>query len=183
MMRRFLILLLTLLLAVPAALAEGTPTIELDSMTAEELLALHSALTTRIAVVSSGDVVYDEDGIIIVWNGLLNHSQDIFKIGCTIYNNTGRDLRFKINAFGVNGIQIGPNVNTSTGELLLDGMAYYTGSYSFWMVKNVFGELNMTHAEEISLRIAFREADRKSGEDQVIQVRFPVDIDLSEVLR
>ena len=65
-MRRFLILLLTLLLAVPAALAEGTPAIELDSLTAEELLALHSALTTRIAVVSSGDVVYDEDGVTIV---------------------------------------------------------------------------------------------------------------------
>ena len=182
-MRRILVVLLALMLFAPAALAESTPALNLDNMTPDELLALHSAVTTRLSVVNSGDVVYDEDGITIVWNGLLNRSQDIFKIGCTIYNNTGRDLRFAIKAFGVNGIQIGPNVNIATGELLVDGMAYYTGSYSLWMVKNVFGELNMTHAKEISLRIAFREADRKSGEDQVIQVRFPVDIDLSEVLR
>lgn len=181
-MRRFLMLLLALLL-IPVSLAEEEDSIDLNSMTADELAALHSAVITRLAVLNSGEVVWEEEGITIVWNGLLKHSQDILKIGCTIYNNTGRDLKFEIKAFGVNGIQTGPNVNLSTGVLLPDGMAHYTGSYNLWMVKNVFGELNMTHAKEISLRIAFREADRKGGEDQVIQVRFPVDIDLSEVLR
>ena len=175
MMRRFLILLLTLLLAVPAALAEGTPAIELDSMTAEELLALHSALTTRIAVVSSGDVVYDEDGVTIVWNKLVDTQWSFFNFGFTLYNRTGSDIWFELTGGGVNGIEMGPNSNAGRMQVL-DGMALFTGGYNHWLVTNMLKDLGMNHASEIYLQVSLYTDDNWRTEPfRVINVRFPVD--------
>lgn len=175
-MRRLLTILLTLVLFAPAALAEAAPSFDLDAMTPDELLALHSAVTTRVAVVNSGDVVYDEDGITIVWNGLMDTKQSYFKYGCTIYNQTGENVWLRITGGGINGIQMGPVGNTDSMEII-DGMALFTGSYYAWLVSNVFRDLNITHASEIYLQVSFYVAGDRWGIEpfRVVNVRFPVD--------
>jgi hypothetical protein len=174
-MRRILILLLSLLLLAAPALAEDAPAIDLDAMTQEELLALHSALTTRIAVVNSGDVVYEEDGVTLVWNKLVDTQWANFYFGFTIYNRTGSDVWFELTGGGVNGIEMGPNSNTGRKHVM-DGMAMFTGGYSHWLVTNMLKELNMNHASEIYLQVSLYTDDNWRTEPfRVINVRFPVD--------
>ena len=174
-MRRILILLLSLLLLAAPALAEDAPAIDLDAMTQEELLALHSALTTRIAVVNSGDVVYEEDGVTLVWNKLVDTQWSYFNFGFTIYNRTGSDVWFELTGGGVNGIEMGPNSNTGRKHVV-DGMAMFTGGYNHWLVTNMLKELSMTHASEIYLQVSLYTDDNWRTEPfRVINVRFPVD--------
>ena len=181
-MRRILATLLALLtLAMPAALAENVPAVDLDSMTVEELTALHSEVTSRIAMIGSGDVVSDEDGIKVVWNNLVDTKYSYFKFGFTIFNQTGQDCRFDVTAGGVNGIQMGPTSNTGAMELK-DGMGVFTGGYSRWMVENMLEELGMTHASEIYLQITLYETDPNAWDGEplrTIDLRFPVDIPLA----
>ena len=174
-MRRFLILLLALLLCAPAVLAEEAPAIDLDNMTAEDLLALHSAVTTRLAVVQGGDVVYEQDGITVAWNKLVNTKGSYFRFGFTLYNCTGSDVWFELTGAGVNGIEMGPNSNTGRKQVQ-DGMALFTGGYSNWLVSNMLKDLNMTHASEIYLQVSLYTDDNWRTEPFcVINVRFPVD--------
>ena len=174
-MRRILILLLSLLLLAAPALAEDAPAIDLDAMTQEELLALHSALTTRIAVVNSGDVVYEEDGVTLVWNKLVDTQWANFNFGFTIYNRTGSDVWFELTGGGVNGIEMGPNSNTGRKHVV-DGMAMFTGGYNHWLVTNMLKELGMNHASEIYLQVSLYTDDNWRTEPfRVINVRFPVD--------
>ena len=174
-MRRLLTILLALVLFAPAALAEAAPSFDLDAMTPDELLALHSAVTTRVAVVNSGDVVYDEDGITIVWNGLVDTEWSNFKFGCTIYNQTGENVWFRITGGGVNGIQMGPGSNNAYMEII-DGMALYTGGNNCWLVDNMLQDLNITHASEIYLQVSFYvDNDWRTEPFRVVNVRFPVD--------
>lgn len=174
-MRRILILLLGILLLAAPALAEDAPAIDLDAMTQEELLALHSALTTRIAVVNSGDVVYEEDGVTLVWNKLVDTQWSYFNFGFTFYNRTGSDVWFELTGGGVNGIEMGPNSNTGRKHVM-DGMAMFTGGYSHWLVTNMLKELGMNHASEIYLQVSLYTDDNWRTEPfRVINVRFPVD--------
>ena len=174
-MYRILAWLLALLLAIPAA-AEGVSAFDLDGMTVEELTALHSAVTQRIAIVNGTNVVYNEDGIVIVWNKLLDTKSSSFRMGCTVFNHLGKDCRFEISAGGVNGIQMGPGANTGRRDLP-DGMGVYTGSFHSWLFHNAFRDLGIEHVNEIYLQVTIY--DKDTGKElREIELRFPVDIAL-----
>lgn len=185
MRRIFAILLAMLMLAASGAMAEETPAIDLDSMTVEQLTALHQEVGRRLTMVSSGDLVYDEDGIAIRWMKLLDLRSSSFRYGFTVENSTAEDYGFKLSMSAINGMQFRPFWNTDK-MLLKNGFALYTGSYHNWMPDNYLAELGITHVKDIYLQIELyktKETGYEYSPSRVIDVRFPVDIDISGELR
>ena len=186
-MRRILATLLALLtLAMPAALAENVPAVDLDSMTAEELIALHQEIGRRLTMVNGGDVVYSEDGITIRWMKLLDLDRNNLKYGFTVENTTGVDCGIEVADGAINGMQFTPVWNTGM-QALNNGMSLYTGSYSKWMAENFLADFGITHVTDIYLKVTLHEP--KDGNRfnytpyRTIEVRFPVDIDISAALK
>ena len=181
MMRRFLMLMLALLLFAPAVLAEDTPAIDLDSMSGEELLALHREVGRRLTMTNSGDVVYDADGIVIRWVNLLDLDYNNFRYGITIENTTGEDVEFALTMGAMNGMQFEPRWNTSQ-RTIKNGFSVYTGSYNSWKPDNYLADFGITHVTDIYLEISLYQLDQWQP-FRVIEVRFPVDMDISDVLK
>lgn len=181
MRKVFATLIALLMLAAPAAMAEEKPSIDLDSMTVEELTALHQEIGRRLTLVNSGDVVYDEDGIKICWGKLLDLGGDMFRYGFTMENTTGEDYGFKLSMTAINGMQFRPFWNTDKMRLM-NNFALYTGSYHNWMPDNYLADMGITHVNDIYLQIELYKPEGDSYERtpcRVIDVRFPVDIDIS----
>lgn len=147
---------------------------DISGLSHQELLDLHSQLVQKISIVESGDVVYDQDGIVITWVGF-NEWRDYGFI-CT--NQTGKDYHFAVIGFGVNGIKVDPASNGASVELP-NGMSLYTAGYHSWLFDTeIFDELKLTHVHEIYIQIGLydKPGQRFIAEpDHVISVSFPVD--------
>ncbi|MBQ4158764.1 MAG: hypothetical protein IJD86_11595 [Clostridia bacterium] len=130
--------------------------------------------------------MYDEDGIMVTWMGMRGDDfsdgkADRFAVILT--NQTENDYYFAMIRAAVNGI--GLDLDTNRGsELLESGLSMYTGGSRSWLFdEEDLGIMNITHANEIYIRIDLflKEQSNKYREDEIvrsIQVRFPVDEDI-----
>ncbi|MBR3929673.1 MAG: hypothetical protein IKJ65_11805 [Clostridia bacterium] len=170
MLKRIVALCCVLLMSLSALSEIGN----IDDLTYEELYELHSRIVQKMAVIESGEVVYQQDGFAITWVGF-NQWRDY---GLIVTNQSGQDWHFAVIGFGINGIKVDPASNGASVEFP-NGMSLYTAGYNSWLFgREIYDELNITHVHEIYVQIGLYE---KSGQrfiaepDRVISLSFPVD--------
>lgn len=147
---------------------------DISGLSQQELLELHGQIVQKLAIIESGDVVYEQDGITITWVGFTEWRD--YGFICT--NETGKDWHFAVIGFGINGIKVDPASNGASVEFP-DGMSLYTAGYNKWLFdRNIYDQLKITHVREVYLQIGLYE---KAGQrfiadpDRVISISFPVD--------
>ncbi len=92
----------------------------------EELEALYHATVMRLALVNSGDLVYDENGIAVSWVGIQRDYSET-QAGFICANTTGEDYQLIISNVLINGIAFPPYSNIRPVPLNND-TSYYTAS-------------------------------------------------------
>lgn len=171
MKKRLISTLLVCILFCASTLAEPDFSF-LNNYTQEELTELLYEVAQKVDMTQLGDVIYEKDGISILWQGLIKDYSDL-KTGLIIKNNTENQISFELDGLAMNGIEIGPSANR--GSFDIDpGWAFYTVSRYKWLsYMDVCESLHLEQISQIGLRIVI------NGE--ATTVVFPVSFLLSDI--
>lgn len=153
-MKRFVILLLSFFMCFSTSLADS---IDLDSMTNEELLSLRTKIDQKIAIMDKGDVIYEKDGFQIKWLGFADGSS-YFKLILLVTNPLDKSIFFNIEHVGFNGIMISC-ANSFSYEIPAE-LSFITSSCDLWLFNyedlGIVG-LTLEDISDITMKISIKE--------------------------
>lgn len=114
--------------------AEGTSSagaiLDTSVYSVEELKEIKAFLDGYLPATEMGEVLYQEDGISVVYRGVIQDN-DYYKVNLIIANNTGEDIQINLDTVAYNGCKLGMS-NGSSVELE-QGISLVAGSLYQWL--------------------------------------------------
>lgn len=172
-------LIIFLLILICSFSAGSAELLSLEGYSPEQLLDMKQRIEARLVAVQSGDVVYDDDGIIVVWKGVYaKHSGESGNVlvGVQLFNNLDEDVWFNMDLFALNGILIPKSYNYYMMELPAYFSAITSGYDNLWTrdLRDV-KESGVESFDNVYIRINLYKDKEDKAPFRSVDARFPTE--------